>query len=46
VIDVDIEGYEATTTEPNMKTDVGLSKNDPIELSSDEETEQTPLVML
>jgi len=44
--DVDIEGYEATTTEPNMETDVGLSKSDPIELSSDEETEQTPSVML
>ena len=36
--DVDIEGFETATTEPY----VGLSKSDPIELSSDDEGEQVP----
>ena len=44
--DVDIEGFETAATDQNMEEDVGMSKSDPIELSSDEETERIPPVML
>lgn len=44
--DVDIEGFETATTDQNMEGDVGMTKSDPIELSSDEDTEHIPPVML
>ena len=44
--DVDIEGFETAGGEQIMETDIGMSKSDPIELSSDEDTEHIPPVML
>lgn len=44
--DVDIEGFESAHTGQTMEADAGMSKSDPIELSSDEESERIPPVML